>query len=678
MKRFPIKKQVGYTVQSISLIALILAGLLGYFSISRLKDLSDRSLISQAEQALVNSASNQAEIIDLNLSKYSDYISLSLSYIDRLYEDSDEFQSCPVLPPDAFCTGISMQRYLRDEGVALEDIEDELYLMGNLETLWQLFMEEENNYISAVYIGTESGFMMCYDAAAALGAAEGGGEVYYDFSLSDWYTTGKTGSGITFTNIYEDAFLHTPIISCVSPFYNNGEFKGVVCMDIMIKDLQKAAVGSELSNGIQVFLADKVGNIIASSLYSNDVTSLDTLYDSDSYTYEIADKITIGESGVEYSSAGYYVAYSAIDSADWILCIAVPESVILDSTTDMEKSIAISTRTFIFDFIIVMVLVIIATVKFSGNLVKPLAVLQDDVGKITGGDLDHIAVKLNNDEIGDLAEAFNGMTASLKQQMAELTAVTAEKERIGAELSIATNIQASMLPSIFPPFPDRKEFDIFASMNPAKEVGGDFYDFFMVDEKHLAVVVADVSGKGVPAALFMVIGKTLIKDHTEPGIDLGTVFTKVNSMLCESNSEELFITAFEFVLDLETGELNYVNAGHNPPLLKKSGEPYDYLRTRPALVLAGMDGMRYKSGTMQLNPGDEIFLYTDGVTEATDINTGLYGEDRLKAMINSRQFESAKELCVEIKADVDAFVGEADQFDDITMLSLKFNSYLNG
>ena len=185
-----------------------------------------------------------------------------------------------------------------------------------------------------------------------------------------------------------------------------------------------------------------------------------------------------------------------------------------------------------------------------------------------------------------------------------------------AELNVATNIQQSMLPCIFPAFPERKEIDIYATMDPAKEVGGDFYDFFMVDDKHLAIVIADVSGKGVPAALFMVIGKTLIKDHTTQGRDLGAVFTEVNNLLCESNSEEMFITAFEGVLNLETGEFNYVNAGHEMPFICKANGDFEPYKIRAAFVLAGMEGMKYRAGSMTLEPGDKIFQYTDGVTEA--------------------------------------------------------------
>ena len=243
-----------------------------------------------------------------------------------------------------------------------------------------------------------------------------------------------------------------------------------------------------------------------------------------------------------------------------------------------------------------------------------------------------------------------------------------------AELNVATNIQQSMLPCIFPAFPDRCEIDIYATMDPAKEVGGDFYDFFMVDDKHLAIVIADVSGKGVPAALFMVIGKTLIKDHTTQGRDLGAVFTEVNNLLCESNSEEMFITAFEGVLDLETGEFNYVNAGHEMPFICKANGDFEPYKIRAAFVLAGMEGMKYRAGSMTLEPGDKIFQYTDGVTEATNVHNELYGMERLGKILNKVKNGTPQEILPAVKADIDEFVGKAPQFDDITMLCLEYKA----
>lgn len=310
------------------------------------------------------------------------------------------------------------------------------------------------------------------------------------------------------------------------------------------------------------------------------------------------------------------------------------------------------------------------------NPVEKLSEFTTEITKTGNFSKQEIEIK-TGDEIEALGQSFNYMMERLEDYIKDLTVVTAEKERIGAELNVATQIQSSMLPCIFPAFPDRDELDIYATMTPAKEVGGDFYDFFMVDERHVAIVIADVSGKGVPAALFMVIGKTLIKDHTQPGRDLGEVFTEVNNILCESNDNGMFITAFEGVLDLVTGEFRYANAGHEMPFIYRKDGGYEAYKIRPGFVLAGMENIKYKEQKIQLNIGDKIFQYTDGVTEATDKDNQLYGMDRLHKVLNEKCLDCNPEQTLKlVKEDIDAFVGDNDQFDDITMLCLEYKKIM--
>ncbi|HJC01179.1 MAG TPA: SpoIIE family protein phosphatase [Candidatus Flavonifractor merdavium] len=276
------------------------------------------------------------------------------------------------------------------------------------------------------------------------------------------------------------------------------------------------------------------------------------------------------------------------------------------------------------------------------------------------------------DEVEELADSFRKMEEDMISYIRSFMKITAEKERIGAELNVATQIQADMLPRIFPAFPERQEFDIYATMNPAKEVGGDFYDFFLVDDDHLAVVIADVSGKGVPAALFMVIAKTLIKNHAQNKETPGEVFTHTNEQLCEGNDAGLFVTAWMGILQISTGHFVYVNAGHNPPLLRRAGGSFEWLKSRPGFVLAGMEGVRYRENEMELAPGDVLYLYTDGVTEATDVHQQLFGEERLQAALNEQPMLPVNQMLSKIKGCIGAFVGEAEQFDDITMLGLEY------
>ncbi len=282
------------------------------------------------------------------------------------------------------------------------------------------------------------------------------------------------------------------------------------------------------------------------------------------------------------------------------------------------------------------------------------------------------------DEIETLAEAVKTMEQEINVYIDNLTAVTAEKERIGAELDVAKHIQASMLPCIFPAFPERPELDIYATMTPAKEVGGDFYDFFLVDDDRLALVMADVSGKGVPAALFMVIAKTLLKNCAQTGLSPKAVLEKVNNQLCENNDAELFVTVWLGILEISTGKLTAANAGHEYPVLKKAAGDYELIKDKHGFVLAGMEGARYKEYELQLEPGDKLYLYTDGVAEATDAHDELYGTDRMLNALNRYKENTCKELLVNMKADIDLFVGEAPQFDDITMLSLELRGQEDG
>lgn len=391
----------------------------------------------------------------------------------------------------------------------------------------------------------------------------------------------------------------------------------------------------------------------------------------------VYDSLLAGESELHnfmYARKGYTTSVYPIKNGDGqvVAIVGVVKNMELLNTAK-TKYIA---QVLIIEAIIAIVSGIIWTIFMRRRVVIPIRQLNEAslgmVEHLEDGTSPEIIVK-NDDEIKDLADSFSKMYREIGEYISKLETVTAEKERIGAELDVASKIQTSMLPCIFPPFPNRDEFDIYATMNPAKEVGGDFYDFFMVDDDHLAFVVADVSGKGVPAALFMVIGKTLIKDHTGLHDDLGEVFTEVNDILCASNSEEMFITAFEGVLNLKTGELRYVNAGHETPFICRGDGVYEPFKVKPGFVLAGMEGIRYKSGSVQLNPGDKIFQYSDGVPEAANNKNEQYGMYRLEKVLAQNSKKTPAELLPTVKADLDAFVGEADQFDDITMLCVQFN-----
>jgi sigma-B regulation protein RsbU (phosphoserine phosphatase) len=278
------------------------------------------------------------------------------------------------------------------------------------------------------------------------------------------------------------------------------------------------------------------------------------------------------------------------------------------------------------------------------------------------------------DEIEELYDATKFMQNSLIEYMENLISVTKEKERIGAELNVATQIQADMLPRIFPPYPERNEFDIYATMTPAKEVGGDFYDFFLIDDDHLAMVVADVSGKGIPAALFMMACKIVINDLATLGItDPAEILYKVNNRIVRNNTLDMFVTVWLGILQISTGKILAANGGHEYPCLMRAGKKFEMLKDRHGLVLGGMENVNYYTYEIQMSPGDVLFTYSDGVPESTNTSNQLFGNDRMLDSLNNDTAASVRQLTLNVKKDIDAFVQEAPQFDDITMLAIRYN-----
>lgn len=296
------------------------------------------------------------------------------------------------------------------------------------------------------------------------------------------------------------------------------------------------------------------------------------------------------------------------------------------------------------------------------NLTKVTTALDE----IAEGNLDVVVDVRSNREFDSLSNDINETVRFLKEHIAQ------ENIRISQELEYAKNIQKTALPSVFPAFPGRQEFDIFASMDPAKEVGGDFYDFYLIGEDKLGFVVADVSGKGIPAALCMMRAKTLIKSYADSFLSPDRILEAANKDLCENNETGMFVTVWLGILDLKTGHVEFANAGHNPPLVFRQGEGYSYFKVRPGFVLAGLENSRYKNYSMDLTPGDRLFLYTDGVTEAANAENDLFGDARLLSAINCSECATAEETCAFVRSSVDGFVGDVPQFDDITMLSLYF------
>ena len=278
----------------------------------------------------------------------------------------------------------------------------------------------------------------------------------------------------------------------------------------------------------------------------------------------------------------------------------------------------------------------------------------------------------SNDEVSDLYHEIQSMETRIVDYTGHLTRVTAEKERVSTELRTASQIQESMLPSIFPAFPDREDFDLYASMTPAKEVGGDFYDFFLIDESHLALLIADVSDKGGPAALFMMSAKILLNYRAQEGGSPSEILNAVNAQICKNNKSKMFVTVWLGILDLNTGLLTCSNAGHEYPVIRGQDGVFQVFRDKHGLVLGALPRARYKDYEIQMLPGDAIFVYTDGVPEANNADGEFYGMERMKIALNRLSDQDPRNILEGVKADVDTFTGDANQFDDLTMLCLTY------
>lgn len=649
-------------------------------------DDSKRALQSQAEEYLDRIAQKQALYSNEELQEISRMVTSLSGYIEYLYANSPRFEGKALPLPNETVDGVASSKYMLAPGVAPSDeIWSEL---GTLSVCEAVFGPElaANSMLDNIYVGTESGISYRYSSSNLYNPD-------YDPRERSWYTQAAANPDkAVWLDTYTDPYGHI-CITCAKAFRDaNGNIAGVVASDIKLQDMLNEITTAKIGASGYAFVLDKNSALIAHPDYFTEGFSSD-ISQHVSVSGEQANSLLTEEDNgiVSFILDGVesYVAFSTLEETGWHLCISVDKDEVIRPALATKETIDEMTgeaqeltqdilsdvmKRFIIFFAAVGIIVVMISFAVAGSITRPIQKLSRNVELIGKGEFNKKVEVKTNDEIGDLAAAFNKMLDDLNEHIEEIKNITAEKERIGAELDVATHIQQSMLPSIFPAFPDRKEIDIYATMDPAKEVGGDFYDFFMVDDRHLAIVMADVSGKGVPAALFMVIGKTLIKDHTVPGTDLGEVFTRVNELLCESNSEEMFITAFEGVLDLVTGEFIYVNAGHEMPFICRAGGDYEAHKIKAGFVLAGMEGIRYRAGSTTLAPGDRIFQYTDGVTEATNANNELYGMERLEKVLNSNRDKTPSQLLPAVKADIDLFAGEAPQFDDITMLCLEYKS----
>jgi len=654
-------------------------------------DDSKVALELQMQDSLLRLAENKATISDEQLEAVVRMVSVVSENATFIASNPERFLSNPPSFPHPAYGGITVAQLRLPEGVGFESVEEDIGLLGNLSPLLES-QKDTLDYVSSVYIGSESGVSISADKDSDKKTN------IFDPRTRPWYNAAKDAGVLTWTDIFIDNSGRGLGITCAVPFYDaDGELFGVAGAGMLLDTLKEIVVEAKQGDTGYAFIANEKGDMIISDMMAIVDDEIVSRNLTELLPGNVAASILDGQTGIErvlIDSAEYFIAFAQMSTLPWSLSVVMSVDEVISSAIENEqhiinltyetvsgidRMILIATVIFVIALILTLIGNALLAHRMATGLAKPIIELSDGAGIIGAGNLDYRLDVKTGDEIETLSDAFNAMIQNIKR-------ITAEQERIGAELDVATKIQSSMLPSIFPPFPEREEFDIYANMRPAKEVGGDFYDFFFIDRNTLAVVMADVSGKGVPAALFMVITKTLLKSYAQSAApdETGTglvspkeVFEAVNNILCENNDADMFVTAFMGYLDIPSGKFTYVNAGHNPPLVKHSRSQYEWLKTNPCFVLAGMEDIIYRQDEIILGFGDVVFLYTDGVTEAMNEKLELFSDPKLHEVINKYADAEPKNLLPLIMKEIDGFAGSAEQADDITMLALRYDCHMD-
>lgn len=659
---------------------------------------SRTALVGQAQDGLKEQVKQKAELTEERLLNIAGQVETTAGYMSGVYQNPERYLPRPVEKPAMKNAGKWALQYSLVEDVDYEAVQEEIDLAGNLYHMVAPLCEG-NDTVSSIYFSSANGFMISYDKNSDnMFEGKTAGQPaelfvdHYDPRDRDWYQEAvETGKSV-FTETYLDTFGRL-LISCAAPVYGRGTKPvGVLAMDILIEDINHSVVSARVGNRGYVFLMNHDGYVVSAP----DLAVVDGTYESVNLMEQeemktLAERMASGQSGlISFVKDGedVFAAFEPIAPTGWSMAMVLPqEEVIAPAVVSYENILENTSRanaqmegivhSAMVGVLALSALILLGVLFFaevrSRKITEPITRLTKEVAVIGQGNLDHTVEMHTGDELETLGNAFNQMTKSLGEYMENLAEVTADRERIATELNVASTIQSSMLPCIFPAFPDQKDFDIYADMHPAKAVGGDFYDFFKTDENHLWVVIADVSGKGVPAALFMVIAKTMLKNYAGFGASPAEVLAIVNDRLCENNEADMFVTVFIGVFEISSGIFTFSNAGHNYPLLYRKGGAFDWLKSSPDFVIAGMEGMKFRDNRVAINPGDRLFLYTDGVTEALNRKEELYGDDRLIETLNRPEARemSIDELVTYMKADLASYADGAEQADDITMLVLE-------
>jgi sigma-B regulation protein RsbU (phosphoserine phosphatase) len=578
--------------------------------------------------------------------------------------------------------------YQVPKGVDFNRIKGDLELSSAMDTFFSPLLANNSN-ISDFNIGTPDGLFRRFPWGPV--------SPDYDVRKRDWFKraveTGRAG----WSDPYIGAIAKNLRINYSSPVFRNKRLVSVVAINVPLKTINERIISTRLNNMGSAVLVDRHRKIIAREGMSTDsenwadpqkveMFSLDKQGEVDK---KLEEDLLAARTGIKrglYKGKDCFIAHAPVESTRWSVLFIMPveavyapiqptENAIMKEADSVKSNVIGKIRvsliilTLVF-FVIVAGVYVVAR-RTAKLVTDPIMVLDEGARIIGNGNLDHHIEVHSGDEIEGLANTFNKMTSDLREYITNLTEATAAKERIQSELKVATDIQASLLPRLFPAFPTRQEFDIFASMDPAKEVGGDFYDFFFIDNEHLCFLIADVADKGVPAALYMMVAKTLLKTEAQRMGTPDEILRDVNNILAADNENCMFVTVFCAILDTRSGEVRFANAGHNPPLV--SGQAgFEYMTIKAGFVLGPIPDSAYDCESITLRPGDTLFLYTDGVTEAKNPEAQLYGEQRLLGALQRSPSDNLTDMVHFIRSEVQQHANGAPQSDDVTMLAIRY------
>ena len=646
-------------------------------------------------------ARERAKVVYSQLKRLEDRTRLLSGWISHMLDHPNDYPPYPISFPRAENAGTVTAQLELASNTDYAGLKDDIGLVANVSP----FMVRLSQYTgegTVVSLGDEQGFYISADSESDRHLTTDGRPLPFDPRTRPWYKKAKEAGDFVFTDVYNDLYSGRMRLGCASPYYRNNKFSGVAVIAFYLSAMNDAEAKADEETKVlyetdTFFVVDDKGRLLFlkddSHVFSDMTMGQSNMLEGKNAGLTETVKAMIakeeGVRSVSINDKDYLIAFSPIPEVGWSSAVAIGSGdIVATKETARQDVLAIAKKNVenMDQSITRLILVMIAAIIFSvcvlrkigynlgGRFAKPILELTDGVREIAGGNLDKKLSIATGDEIEQLANSFNTMSDELKTYIENLSRVTAEKERVAAELSVAKNIQIGALPQNF--LTEHKEFQIYANMDAAKAVGGDFYDFYMTDENHLVATIADVSGKGVPAALYMMRAKTTLKNlvlTAKDPDDLASVMMQANQELCRENETMMFVTVFIARLDLTTGEVIYVNGGHNSPLVRREGR-FSYLVQKKKHMMLGMnEDAIYQAHSLTLRHNDMLFLYTDGVTEAMDKDKNLYSEKRLQAALNRIGTDAtAQEILDEVRKDVYAHADGADQSDDITVLGVRF------